>query len=205
MRRRELERRLQSVRGFDEPRVELEQYVTAADVAAHVVQVAADRGDLDGVVVDLGTGTGMLALGAAFARPARVVAVDRDRTALATARENADLLDPPTAVAWVLGDATRPPFGSASADVVLMNPPFGAQEGREHADRAFLAAASELAPVSYSIHNAGSRAFVESFAADRGGRVTAAFAAELDVPHQFDFHTSDAETVAAEVYRIEWR
>jgi len=85
-----------------------------------------------------------------------------------------------------------------------MNPPFGAQSGNEHADRAFLATASEIAAVSYSIHNAGSEAFVESFADDGGGAVTHAFRAEFDLPKQFDHQTSERETVDAEVFRIEW-
>jgi len=85
-----------------------------------------------------------------------------------------------------------------------MNPPFGAQAGQRHADREFLAAAADVADVSYSIHNSGSRAFVESFATDRGGELTHAFAAEFDVDRQFDFHTSERETLDVEAFRVEW-
>jgi putative methylase len=85
-----------------------------------------------------------------------------------------------------------------------MNPPFGAQSGNEHADRRFLRTAAEIAGVSYSLHNEGSREFVESFAADNGGEVTHAFAAEFDLPGQFEFHDQDSRTITAELYRIEW-
>lgn len=207
-----LERRLSRVEGFADPRVELEQYPTPADLAAHLVHLADVQGDLRGrTVVDLGTGTGMLALGAAWRGPARVVGLDRDPAALAIARENARRVDPPVAVEWLLADATRAPLCVTEtgrpprADVtVLMNPPFGAQTGREHADRAFLATASELSGVSYSIHNAGSQEFVEAFAADEGGEVTHAFRAELDLPRQFDHQTSEREVVDAEVFRVRW-
>ncbi len=85
-----------------------------------------------------------------------------------------------------------------------MNPPFGAQRGSEHADRAFLATARDLATVTYSIHNAGSREFVEAFAADEGGEVTHAFGAEFPVDRQFDFHTRERHTLDVEVFRVVW-
>ncbi|GGM65410.1 putative methylase [Halarchaeum rubridurum] len=206
--KRTLERRLAAVAGFDDPDVAREQYPTPAELAAHVLHTADLRGDLDSVVLDLGTGTGMLALGAACRSPARVVGLDVDGDALATARENERRVAPETPVSWVRGDATDPPLTrariDASAATVVMNPPFGAQRGNRHADRRFLAAAAALADVSWSIHNAGSRDFVESFAADRGGTVTDAFAAEFDVARQFDFHTRERETLDVEVYRVAW-
>jgi putative methylase len=85
-----------------------------------------------------------------------------------------------------------------------MNPPFGAQAGNEHADREFLAAAASLSRVSYSVHNAGSRKFVQAFADDEEGDITHAFAAEFDLPRQYDHHTEAARTIDAEVFRIEW-
>jgi putative methylase len=215
-----LERRLSRVEAFADPTVELEQYPTPADLAAQLVHLATMQGDLAGrTVVDLGTGTGMLALGAAVHGPARVLALDRDPDALAQARENerrvadAGSSAPATEVEWLLADATRAPLcvsdSTAGSDrentTVLMNPPFGAQAGNEHADRAFLETAGEVAGVSYSIHNAGSREFVEAFAADEGGEVTHAFRAELALPRQFDHQTSEREVVDAEVFRIRWQ
>lgn len=201
--KRALERRLATVEGFRDPSPELEQYPTPAGLAAHVVHVADLQADLAGrTVVDLGAGTGILALGAATRNPERVLAVERDAGALATARANEPRVDPGIDVDWIRGDAARPPL--AAVDTVVMNPPFGAQAGNEHADRAFLAAASELAAVSYSVHNAGSESFVESFAADNGGSVTHAFAAAFDVDRQFAFHDADRETLDVELFRIEW-
>ena len=199
-----LSRRLGVVAGFDDPDAGLEQYPTPPDLAAYLVHVADLRGDVeDGTVVDLGTGTGMLALGAALRGPERVVGVDLDRDPLLTARENERRVAASAAVEWVLGDATDPPLAVEDATVV-MNPPFGAQRGNEHADRAFLDTAAAIASVSYSIHNEGSRDFVESFAADNGGEVTEAFRAELDLDRRFDFHDADRETLDAEAFRIVW-
>ncbi|MFC6906434.1 METTL5 family protein [Halalkalicoccus tibetensis] len=202
--KRALERRLSRVRGFDEPRVELEQYPTPADVAAQLVHLADLQGDLEGTVVDLGTGTGMLALGAALRTPERVVGLDADRGALATAQENERRVDPSQGPDWLLGDGGRLPLRLSGA-TVLMNPPFGAQHGNRGADKRFLEGALEIADVVYSIHNAGSREFVESFVADNGGRVTHAYELALEIDRQFDFHDEESRTIRAECYRSSWR
>ncbi|MFB6125311.1 MAG: METTL5 family protein [Halanaeroarchaeum sp.] len=201
--KRELERRLSAVEGFDDPTAEREQYRTPSPIAAHVVHLAGLHGDLECPVVDLGSGTGMLAIGTALAGAASVTGVEIDPAAVAVARENAASVAPDEHVEWVLGDATRPPVCVEDA-TVLMNPPFGAQRGARHADRAFLETAADLAAVSYSIHNRGSEAFVESFAADNGGEVTHAYAAAFEIPNQFDFHEDDSRTITTEVFRIVW-
>ena len=56
-------------REFPDPKVELEQYPTSPELAACVVDAAANRGDIGGEgqsVLDLGCGTGMLTVAAAF-------------------------------------------------------------------------------------------------------------------------------------------
>ncbi|RLM53651.1 methyltransferase domain-containing protein [Halobellus sp. Atlit-31R] len=200
-----LETQLAVVAGFEDPRADLEQYPTPPELAAHVVHVADLNGDVeDRLVVDLGTGTGMLALGAALRGPARVVGLDVDRTALTTAVANRRRVGTKTPIDWVHADATRAPLCPDEPTTVLMNPPFGAQRGNEHADRAFLETAARLADVSYSVHNGGSQAFVESFAADHGGEVTHAFRATFSLERQFAFHEADSKELDAEVYRIEW-
>jgi len=200
-----LAQQLAVVAGFEDPRVDLEQYRTPPDLAAHLVHTADLHGDIeDRIVVDLGTGTGMLALGAVLRGPAAVVGIDLDPAPLETARANERRVAAATDVEWVLGDATAVALCPDGPTTVVMNPPFGAQSGNEHADRGFLATAAEIADVSYSVHNAGSESFVESFAADAGGDVTHAFEAELDLPRQFDFHDDDARAVTVEVFRIEW-
>jgi len=202
-----LAQQLGVVAGFDDPRADLEQYRTPPELAAHLVHRADLEGDVqDRTVIDLGCGTGMLALAAALRSPETVVGVDIDPGPLSTARANERKVGSQTSVSWVRADATQVPLCPPVAETtVVMNPPFGAQSGNEHADRAFLATAAEISSVSYSLHNAGSGDFVESFAADNGGAVTHAFAAEFKVPHQFDFHEDATRSIDAELYRIDWR
>jgi putative methylase len=201
-----LAQQLAVVAGFDNPRASLEQYRTPPDLAAHLVHTADLQGDLDGrTVVDLGCGTGMLALGAALRGPDTVVGLDIDAAPLSTARANERKVGSTTSVSWVRADATVPPLcPPVEETTVLMNPPFGAQADNEHADRAFLETAAEISSVSYSVHNEGSQSFVEAFAADNDGEVTHAFQTEFELPRQFEFHDEDRSEITVEVYRIEW-
>jgi len=202
--RRRLAQELAVVAGFEAPRAPLEQYHTPPELAAHIVHLADLQGDVaDRTVLDLGCGTGMLALGAALRGPDRVVGIDVDPAPLATAVENERRVGAKASIGWIRADATRPPVAEGDA-TVLMNPPFGAQAGTEGADRAFLATAADAAGVSYSVHNEDSREFVEAFAADNGGEVTHAVAAAFELPRQFDHHTEAARTIDAEVFRIRW-
>lgn len=203
--KRALAQQLGVVAGFDDPQAPLEQYRTPPEVAASLIHTADLHGDIDGqTVVDLGCGTGMLGLAAALRGPRRVVGLDVDSSPLATAQANRRRVAATTGVDWVRADATSAPLCPDESVTVVMNPPFGAQTGNDHADRAFLKTTAGIASVSYSIHNAGSQSFVESFAGDNGGTVTHAFALELDVPHQFDFHEAESRAIDAEAYRIEW-
>lgn len=201
-RRRTLASQLERLRGFNEPVVEREQYPTDPEVAATLVHEAALRSDLERTVVDLGSGTGMLAIAASAHGADGVIGLEVDRRAVAIARENARLLG--VAVDWLVGDVRHGPLCVPEPVTVVMNPPFGAQRHAHGSDRPFLELAGRLAAVSYSIHNAASRSFVEAFAAERGGRITHAYAVELDLPRQFTFHTEDVRSIEAGAYRIEW-
>jgi putative methylase len=200
-----LTQQLGVVVGFDDPRADLEQYRTPPDLAAHLVHTADLQGDVeDRLVVDLGCGTGMLALAASLRGPRAVVGLDLDPNPLATARTNEGRVATSSSVAWLRADATAAPLCPDEPTTVIMNPPFGAQAGNEHADRAFLETAGRIADVSYSIHNTDSADFVEAFVADHGGAVTHAFEATFDLPRQFDFHEADSESIDAEVFRVDW-
>ena len=203
--KRELEGQLAVVAGFEDPQAALEQYPTPPALAAHVIHLADLHDDIEGrTVLDLGTGTGMLTLGAALRGPARVVAVELDGGPLSTAVENRRRVATATPIHWLQADATRLPLSIPEPVTVVMNPPFGAQDGQTGADRGFLTTVASVASVSYSVHNAGSEEFIEAFAADNGGEVTHAFSAAFAVDNQFDHHDDDSREIDTEVYRIEW-
>lgn len=203
--KRELEGQLAVVAGFENPQAALEQYPTPPALAAHVIHLADLHDDIEGrTVLDLGAGTGMLTLGAALRGPARVVAVELDSGPLATAVENRRRVGTRTPIHWLQADATQLPLSIPEPVTVVMNPPFGAQDGQRGADRGFLSTVAGVASVSYSVHNAGSKEFIEAFAADNAGEVTHAFSAAFAVDNQFDHHDDEQREIDTEVYRIEW-
>ena len=131
--KRALAQQLGVVAGFDDPRAPLEQYRTPPELAAHLIHLADLREDIeDRTIVDLGCGTGMLALGAALRGPERAIGLDIDPGPLRTARENERKVASSTSVSWVRGDAGQAPLApERSETTVVMNPPFGAQSSSE--------------------------------------------------------------------------
>lgn len=199
MRKRKLEMLLEQVRGFDQPDVRREQYATPATVAAELLYFAGMSGDLHGNVIDLGCGTGVLAIGASLLmqendETQKVIGIDGDIRALETAKANAQSLG--AQAEWICCDVRNV---CGQFDTVVMNPPFGAQEKGN--DRPFLDKALEVGCVIYSIHNAGSKAFIERYIKGRGS-VTDVIPLKFPIRHTFKFHRKEIAFIDVELYRI---
>ncbi|NTV01049.1 MAG: methyltransferase, partial [Methanoregulaceae archaeon] len=186
MRLNELERLLEGVEGFSQPSPRLEQYPTPAPLAARLLYHASLRGDITGRhVCDLGSGAGILSIGAAILGAGKVTGVEADHHALAVARRNAVKFE--ESISFISGDVADPDLleGIGTCDTVLMNPPFGAQKA--HADRPFIDASLVLAPVTYGIFNAGSRHFLERYL-DGRAVVEEVIGGLLPIRRTFSFH-----------------
>ena len=200
MRLKRLEMTLQRIDGFSRPRAALEQYQTPAPLAARLLYHALMKGDIEGkVVCDLGSGTGVLAIGAALLGAESVKGVDIDPKAVGVARANAVLLD--ADVEFIVADVQDAalPALLGSCDTVIMNPPFGAQ--KVHADRPFIDLALSVAPVTYSIFNAGSTQFIKTYTEGRAAideRVGGVF----PIKRTFAFHTQDVQEIGVEILRL---
>ena len=202
VRRLDLERALQHVEPHPSPKAFLEQYTIPVDVASELLFLAAySNEDIIGkAVVDLGCGSGRLAIGSVLVRAREAVGIDIDRSAVKKAKENAERLSLTSRLNWVAGDidVLRGRF-----DTVLQNPPFGVQ--RRSADRRFLLKAMQLSPRVYSLHKAGiaNRAFIKRFIEANGGKVTSIFQMRFSIPRMFKFHTERRHEVDVDLYRIE--
>src|SRR5207247_8439485 len=135
----------------------LEQSPVPPKAAASLLYMAGfEHDDREGRIIDLGTGTGRLAIGASLMGSAHVVGVDIDARALELARENAKTAG--VKVEWVQSTIDQL---DGTYDTVIMNPPYGTRT--VHADTRFLDKAFQLAPTTYSIHKASTRTFLDRY------------------------------------------
>ncbi len=218
VRKRDLDLMLSKVDPHPAPTAELEQYTISADTAATMLYIAAySHGNIVGKrVVDLGCGTGRLALGAAFMGAREVVGVDLDRTAVKKARENSINSNLKKKTQWIIADIDSL---HGRFDTVLQNPPFGVQ--KRGADRKFIMKALELGSVVYSLHKrphsdpslvarlkassdgavkVSASSFMEQFVDENCGTIDAVYALLMTVPHMFSFHTEKRHEFVADLY-----
>ncbi|MBN1762328.1 MAG: methyltransferase [Methanomicrobia archaeon] len=196
MKKKELEIMLERVDDVPTPDAESEQYATPATVAAELLHFAFMNGDIEGrTVYDLGCGNGILGIGAKVLGAHAVIGIDRDEKALEVALQNCKKLG--VEVEFMKCDVRAV---EGEGDTVVMNPPFGAQRQNRHADRVFLEKALAIAPVVYSILNAGSEPFVRSILPS----VTIQrFPVAFPLKRRFWFHKKDRKVIQADIYRIE--
>lgn len=198
LRKRQLATKLQQVTPHPEPKVVLEQYTIPADFAAEILfQACYVHGDIEGkFVIDLGTGTGRLALGASLLGAGYAVGVDLDLPSLKLASKNAKQIG--LSLDWLLADigTLRGPV-----DTVLMNPPFGTKQ--PHADLNFLETASRLGKVVYSIHKSSTREYLVRWLKQRTGKPERIISTKMEIPHQFSFHRKRKRYVDVDVFRIQ--
>jgi putative methylase len=200
MKLKQLEMTLQKAKGYEKPRPSLEQYMTPAPLAARMLYHALMKGDIEGKhVCDLGSGTGVLAIGAALLGAKSVKGVEKDPNAVAVAQENAALLG--ADVEFITADIQDKTLMEkiSPCDTVIMNPPFGAQ--KIHADRPFVDLALTAAPVVYSIFNAGSTSFIKAFIRKRA-EVAEQVGSAFPIKRTFAFHTRDVLEFEVEILRL---
>jgi putative methylase len=194
--KRQLEIQLGRLKILEKPNLKLEQYPVSSEAASELLYMAGfEHKDLDGRVIDLGTGTGRLAIGAALMGAEAVVGVDVDAQALALAKENAETAE--VRVEWVESEIEKV---SGRFDTVMMNPPYGTRTS--HADTEFLKKAIELAPVAYSIHKSSTRDFLLQFMTKLDAQVDQVRSMRMAIPHLFEFHEKKRSMVEVDLYRI---
>ncbi|HMB67177.1 MAG TPA: METTL5 family protein [Candidatus Bathyarchaeia archaeon] len=194
--KRQLEIQLGKLKILQKPNLKLEQYPVSSEAASELLYLAGfEHNDLDGRVIDLGTGTGRLAIGAALMGAEAVVGVDVDAQALALAKENAETAK--VRVEWVRSDIEKV---SGKFGTVIMNPPYGTRTS--HADTRFLEKAFQVAPVVYSIHKSATRDFLVKFVKKSDRQVDQVRSMKMEIPYLFEFHEKKRSTVEVDLYRI---
>src|SRR5208337_1240889 len=217
IRKLDLELFLSKIASQPSPQAQLEQYTISESIASTMLYIAtyANNDIIGKTVLDLGCGTGRLALGASYLGADNVVGVDVDRLAIKTAVKNSLKVGLAGNVQWVIGDISAI---TGKFDTVLQNPPFGVQT--READRAFLVKALESGNFVYSLHNhpetdsqlvrqlkangdflqVQPSPFLERFVTKHDGAVKAVYAMLMTIPRLFDFHTKAKHDFIVDLY-----
>lgn len=205
VRKLNLERAISCIGPHPSPKAHLEQYTIPAEVAAEILYTATYTYNdiIDKTVIDLGCGTGRLAIAAALMDAKEVVGIDIDKTAIKEAVRNAEKLGVKTNIDWVVGDITAV---RGRFDTVLQNPPFGVQKRK--ADRKFLEKALQIGTRIYSLQKATDTVrdegnFLRTFIEKMGGKIKAVYVVKMSIPHMFKFHRKQKHQFTANLYVIE--
>lgn len=201
--KKQLEITLSKLEGFSKQNPLLEQWATPGDIAATILTIAFEKGDIAGkTVYDLGCGPGVFSIGAALLGAKKVVGVDIDGSAIEAANRNLRKTTGAGGVEFKIGDVLG--FDGPRFDTVIQNPPFGTRLGGRHADSAFLAKATRLGRVVYSLHKSDTRSFINRFLSTFDGlkwEVLGTFSFPLPAAH--GFHSRRRLEVAVDLFRME--
>ncbi len=198
-RKRHLEIILSRLRPPPNPKLRWEGYpldpVSAAEIAFMAGRIHNDiRGKR---VIDLGCGSGILAISAALLGAREVVGVDIDGESMRAARENAEMVGVELDLVTGGIECIRGRF-----DTTLMNPPFGSW--RRGMDVKFLRKALEVSDVVYSLHKRSRsvREFLKEKIESMDGVITGVYEIDLVIPRIYEFHRRRRYRVKADLYRI---
>ncbi len=204
MKKQYLEIVLQKLPPHPAPMVKLEQYFTPANIAADILFSAYIEEDIsDKVILDLGCGTGIFAIGAKLLGAREVLAVDIDSTGLVIGEGYAKALS--LDINFLEGDINELEIGNFtenSIDTVFQNPPFGAQRSDKGADRIFLKQAISVGKTIYSLHLTKTEEFVELLIDKLGGSVLWKKTYLFPIGHAFSFHTKKIVNYNVTLFKI---
>jgi len=197
VRKRHLEILLSSLKTNPNPKLKFEEYSLDPKSASTILYTAFSQGDVQGKrVIDLGSGTGILSIGAAILGARCVVGIDIDKDLIRTAIDNMNNSN--VRVEFVCGsiDCIRGLF-----ETTIMNPPFGSW--RRGLDAKFLDRALIISSVIYSVHKASDKSdmFLRKKVAAKGGEIGKLGNVEITLPRLFDFHRKAKYKVNANFYR----
>ena len=145
--KRRLAIELSKLKGFANPKLELEQYLTDPEVASELLWRSYMLGDIESkVVADLGAGTGILGIGALLLGAKKVYFIEVDPEAVQVLEDN---LNKYNFSNYEILNVDVSEF-SKKVDTVVMNPPFGVQS---KLDKKFFEAAAKISDVIYLIYS----------------------------------------------------
>jgi len=199
LRRKHIAILLSQLEPIPNPKLRWESYTLDSESAATIVYIAAyEHDDIRGKkVIDLGCGSGILAIAASLFGAEWTVGVDIDREAIKVAIKNASKVG--VQVDFINGD-----IGCVSGhfETTLMNPPFGSWH--KGADINFIKKALEISNVVYLVHKRSPsvKDFLSSTIPKLGGVIDRIYNIDIVIKRIFKFHRKKYYNVKAALYRI---
>ncbi len=201
MRVRRLAMMLSGLEHLQCPSAELEQYTTDGDLAARWLTDISTFGDLnqESRVVDLGSGNGILGLGALALGVRSAILIDADKSACDVSQSNAEkmgFIDSATVIQARIG---IDPIGLDSADLVISNPPWGRQSPK--ADRPFLDEVLSNRLPTHLMHSAEA-SHIEPLFESRDWLVERYGEADFPLPATYSHHSRQRGKTRAAFWRL---
>lgn len=207
MRLKELEGYLQQVDGFENPKVDLEQYPTTPHIAAHMLYTMdTSFGDIEGKLVgDLGCGCGVLSIGSCILGSGMTIGFDIDSDALEIASRNCVEFESDNfeLVQCDVQQILLCHKWKKKFDTIVMNPPFGTKNNKG-IDLEFLQLAIAMANTSvYSLHKTATREHIRKKAIEWGVKIDVLAELRFDLAASYKFHKRKTVDIAVDFIRID--
>lgn len=193
---------LSKLKGFEKPKVRAEQYITDPEIAAEMLWLMFYRREIKGrIIADLGSGTGILGLGALLLGAEKVFFVENDKEAMDIAKQNRkDLIKQGFRLEKAVFRLCDIKDFGEKVDIVVENPPFGTRQ--EHIDRVFLEKAFSLAHVVWSFHKSTTERFVFALAKDNKFKITERIKFKFPLKAAYEFHKRKIHRIDVTLYRL---
>lgn len=203
---KKLEEFLQTVDGFEYPKVLFEQYVTPSHIASHMLYtIQTNYDDLENkLVLDLGCGAGMLSIGSSLLGASHVVGIEIDPDAINIFKSNVkgfqlENVDCIQMDALNLNDISR----AYKFDTVLMNPPFGTKHNSGIDIQFLRIGLSFTNGIVYSLHKSSTRDHIRKKCIEWNVKSNVIAQLRYNLPQTYKFHKKSSVDVAVDLWRLE--
>ncbi len=196
MKRKHLLAIVQQVEGFEQPKVNLEQYMTPADIAIDILSHFEVNGK---VIVDLGCGTGMLSIAALLLEAKHVYSIDIDKDAIDKFNINLSEIFEENVNIDIINSKIED-VNDIKGDICISNPPFGTRQ--QGIDKLFIQKGLKLCPVMYSLHKSSTRDHLIKYCASLGAKCKVLSQIRYNIDNSYTFHKSKSKDIEVDLLKI---
>ncbi len=166
--KKQLAIKLSKLKGFRQPKIKLEQYVTPSEIAADLLWNAYMLNDIKNkIVLDACSGTGILGIGALLLDAKKVIFVEIDKDVENLIKENIEnfyMGEKEEKKYEIVIEDIKKSRKKFKVDTIIMNPPFGTIN--RHSDIEILRKVREWANIIYCFHLAATEDYIKKKAKD---------------------------------------